>query len=242
VVAVLGLALPCAHAKELRIVTIESAPFGFVGDDGKPTGMMYEIGNLIATEAGFTYTNQITPYARTALVVAAGQADFVLRYGSAELAAGAIPVVGVLSLPTIVVGKPSSRFRSLADLRGKTVGTPRGGFFDEAFQADTEILKYPVADYSQMLKMMVRDRLDAAMGSSIGLYYNAYLLGITKEQLGEPLILSTQTFELHFSKKTANEETTTALKNAVARLNKRNEIKKIINKYVGAFDWDLKTR
>lgn len=48
-------------AKELRIVTIESAPFGFVGKDGKPTGMMFEIGNLIATEAGFTYTNQITP-------------------------------------------------------------------------------------------------------------------------------------------------------------------------------------
>ncbi|QTN29769.1 transporter substrate-binding domain-containing protein [Rhodoferax sp. AJA081-3] len=144
-------ALPAVQAKELRIVTIESAPFGFVGPDRQPTGMMYEIGNLIATEAGFTYSNQLTPYARSAHAVVHGDADFVLRYSSAELAAAAIPVTGVLRLPTIVVGKPASRFESLADLHGKTVGTPRGGRFDASFEADTAILKYQVADYSQML-------------------------------------------------------------------------------------------
>lgn len=41
------------------------------------TGMMYEIGNLIAAEAGFTYTNEIIPYARTVLVVASGDADLL---------------------------------------------------------------------------------------------------------------------------------------------------------------------
>ena len=114
-------------ARDLRIVTIESAPFGFFEANGQPSGMMWEIGNLIAAEAGFTATNQIIPYARTVLVVENGEADFVLRYGSAELSAAAIQVAPVLSLPTIIVGKPSSPFKSLKDLRGKTVGTPRGG-------------------------------------------------------------------------------------------------------------------
>lgn len=229
-------------AKELRIVTIESAPFGFVGKDGKPTGMMFEIGNLIATEAGFTYTNQITPYARSANTVARGDADFVLRYRSAELAEGAIPVAGVLSLPTIVVGKPELKLRTLANLRGKWVGMPRGGRFDDAFDAESEIQKYQVSDYSQMLKMLMNDRIDAALGSSIGLFYNAYLLGIKKEQLGKPLVLSTQTFELHFSKKTADDETIAALKVAVARLKSRNEIRKVVDKYLNSFDWEMVSR
>lgn len=239
-VLTLSWTAPSALAKELRIVTIASAPFGFLDQAGTPSGMMYEISNLIAAEAGFTYTNQITPYPRTALAVARGDADFVLRYGSAELSTGAIQVARILSLPTIVVGKPSSRFRTLSDLHHKLVGTPRGGRFDEAFDDDEAIKKYPVSDYSQMLRMLLSDRLDAALGSSVGLFYNAQLLGIKKEQLGQPLVLSTQTFELHFSKTTADEETIAALKSAVARLKSRHAIKKIIDKYVSTFDWDLK--
>lgn len=231
-----------AMARELRIVTIESAPFGFVGKDGKPTGMMYEIGNLIATEAGFTYTNQITPYARSAHVVARGDADFVLRYRSAELSSSAIPVAGVLSLPTIVVGKPTLKCRSLVDLQGKVVGVPRGGRFDDAFDAEAGIQKYQVSDYSQMLKMLMNDRIDAALGSSIGLFYNAHQLGITKAQLGKPLVLSTQTFELHFSKATADDETVAALKAAVARLKSRNDIRKIVDRYLNSFDWEMVSR
>lgn len=230
---------PCASAKELRIVTIDSAPFGFLATDGKPTGMIYEISNRIAEEAGFTYTNVILPYARTVHAVGSGDADFVIRYGNAELESVAIPVARVLSLPTIVVGHPSFKFESLKDLHGKTVGIPRGGRFDEAFEADTAILKYPVADYAQTVKMVTAQRIDAGIGSSVGLYYNAHVLGIKKEQLGKPLVLSTQHFTLHFSKKRENLETISALRNAVARLEKRNEIKKIVDKYLSTFDWDL---
>lgn len=238
----LTMAMPCAFAKELRIVTIDSAPFGFRTADGKPTGMIYEISNLIAEEAGLSHTNEILPYARTVHAVGSGDADFVIRYGNAELENVAIPVARVLSLPTIVVGHPSVKFESLKDLHGKTVGIPRGGRFDDAFEANTAILKYPVADYAQTIKMVTAQRIDAGIGSSVGLYYNAHLLGIKKEQLGKPLILSTQHFELHFSKKRENQETIAALKNAVARLEKRNEIKKIVNKYLSTFDWDLSSK
>lgn len=241
-VLMLTCALGGASARELRIVTIESAPFGFIGKDGQPTGMMYEIGNLIAAEAGFTSTNQITPYARSAHMVARGEADFVLRYTSTELTTSAIQVAGVLRSPNVVLGKPTLHLKTLADLHGKWVGTPRGGRFDEAFEADARIFKYPVTDYTQMLKMLLNDRIDAAMGSSIGLFYNAQLLGIHKEQLGVPLVLSSQTFELHFSRKTADEATIAALKAAVARLKSRNEISKIIDKYLGTYDWELVAR
>lgn len=228
-----------AWARELRIVTIESAPFGFVGEDGKPTGMMFEIGNLIAAEAGFTASNQIEPYQRTALSVVRGEADFVLRYGNPELAQGAIAVTRVLGLPTIIVSKAPTTWRSLSELSGKTVAVPRGGRFDAAFDADTSIHRYEVNDYAQTLRMLLQNRLDAGIGSSVGLYYNASKLGIRKEQLGTPLVLSTQYFELFFSKTNANPATLAALKEAVARLEKRNALQKIVDKYVNDFNWAL---
>lgn len=228
-----------AWARELRIVTIESAPFGFVGDDGKPAGMMYEIGNLIASEAGFTASNQIEPYQRTALSVLRGEADFVLRYSNPELEQGAIAVRRVLGLPTIIVGKAPMTWRALSELSGKTVAVPRGGRFDAVFDADTTIRKYEVNDYAQTLRMLLQDRLDAGIGSSVGLYYNASKLGIRKEQLGTPLVLSTQYFELFFSKKTADPATLAALKEAVVRLEKRNVLQPIVDKYVKGFNWAL---
>ncbi len=240
-IVLLSLALPGsgAFAKNLRIVTIESAPFGFVGDDGQSTGMMYEISNLIAQEAGFTYSNTIFPYARTAKEVSNGRADFVVRYGDPELTSNAVQVARVLSLPTIVVSKPSLELRTLKDLHGKTVAHPRGGWFDDNFERDTAIRTFQTNDYSISLKMLMADRVDAAIGSSVGIYYNAHLLGLNKNQLGRPLVLGAQHFELHFSKQTADDATISALRDAVARLNQRNEIKKIVNKYMRTFDWDL---
>ena len=60
VVMALALVLP-ASGKALRIETIASVPFGFIDTDGNPTGIMYEISNRIAEEAGLPYTNKIIP-------------------------------------------------------------------------------------------------------------------------------------------------------------------------------------
>ncbi|MYN08767.1 substrate-binding periplasmic protein [Pseudoduganella aquatica] len=224
----------------MRIVTIESAPFGFYGGDGQASGMMYEIGNLIAQEAGLPHVNRIVPYPRTVAMIASGDADVVLRYTNPELSAAALQVAEVLSLPTIVVGRPALKLTSLSDLRGKFVGVPRSGRFDEAFDERDDITKYPLAGYSQMLKMLMAGRIDAGIGSSVGIYYNAHILGISKERLGKPLMLGTRKFELHFSKKTATAETVSAIKIAVQRLQSRGAINEIVEKYYRTFDLDQK--
>ena len=238
-VLALYLAGTSAFARELRIETIAVAPFGFYSTDGQPTGIMYELGNLIAREAGFNATNQIVPYAQTVISVKHGGADFVLRYGNAELTEVAIQVASVLSLPTIVLGLPSAQFRSLEDLHGKTVGVMRGGRFDQRFDADIAIRKYPVLDYQQMVKMLMAKHLDAGIGSTVGIYYSASQLGLQQAQLGVPLVLSEQHFVLHFSRKTADDATIAALQAAVERLKQRNEIAPLVDKYLRDFSWQL---
>jgi len=231
-------------AQTIQIETINVAPFGFTGEKGKPTGMMFEISNKIAEEAGFKYANVIVPYARTILELRDGKADFVLRYSNEQLQEVAIPVVSVVSMQTIILFKVGHPFENLEDLQGKIVGMVRGGKFDNNFDKNTAIHKFEVNDYTQMLKMLMKGRLDAVIGSNVGLYYTANTLGITPNALSSPIQLSSKDFILHFSKKTLASKSMDLdrLKLSVEKLKKTGEIKGIINRYMGDFEWEVSNK
>jgi polar amino acid transport system substrate-binding protein len=199
-IALIGCVFPLT-GQTLKIETISVAPFGFTGSDGKPTGMMFEISNRIAEEAQLNYTNEIIPYARTIFDLNIGKADFVLRFSNDELPAIAVPLVSVITMPTIILFRADSQFKSLNDLTNKIVGVVRGGKFAEDFDNNTAIHKVQVNDYAQMLRLLMRGRIDACIGSNVGLYYNAKQLGIKPEMLSLPMQLSFKEFVLHFSKK-----------------------------------------
>lgn len=230
---------PTAMSKTLNIATIKVAPFGFFTEDKKPTGMMYEISNLIAEEAGLPYINRILPYARTSYKVASGEFDFVLRYSNEQLSQEAIQVVSVVTMNNIVVGLAGVEYDSLKDLHGKVVANVRGAIFDKQFSADSKILKDETHDYNQGLKMLFTHRVDGIIGSNVGIYYTAHKMNYLPAQLGKPLFLSSQDFYLHFSKKNADEKIITALRDATIRLKKKGSIQKIIDRYIGTFDLSL---
>ncbi len=220
-----------AFGESLKISTIQGPPWGFVGSDGKPTGMMYEIGNRIAEVAGLSYTNVLVPYARTALDIENGHADLVLRFGNEHLMRFAIPVSNVVAMPIILIGPSGTAYKNLKELHGKTVGVIRTSKYVEQFDNDTAIHKYAVNDYVVMTKMLASRRMDAGVGSSVGLLYGAYMAGLKAEDLGTPLVLGHNDFILFISKKNANPETIQALKESVKKLTASGEIKTIVAKY-----------
>ncbi len=231
---VLALLLPPAHAAAiapLKIITIQGPPWGFVGNDQRPTGMMYEIGNRIAEVAGLPYTNALVPYARTALEIELGNADFILRFGSEHMERAAHPVATIVTMPVILVGPKGTNYRNISELHGKTVGVVRASKYVSAFDTDAAIHKYAVNDYVAMARMLTLGRLDAGVGSSAGFYYGAQMAGVTPQDFAPPLVLGNNDFVLYFSKKNANPETIKALKKAVDKLNASGEIKQIVNKY-----------
>lgn len=237
------LALPClAIGAPLRIATILGAPWGFIGSDGQPTGMMYEIGNRIAEVAGLRYTNSLVPYPRTAADIENGIADVTIRFGNDQMTRGAVPVDVVVSMPIIVVGPSGKNYSKLSELHGKTVGVVRTSKYVEQFDTDNAIQKYPVNDYVTMAKMLAMRRLDAGIGSSLGLSYGAYLAGVKPQDIGVPLVLGSNDLILFVSKKTAQPETTRALKEALKKLSASGEIRQIMSKYSKSFSVSLPPR
>jgi ABC-type amino acid transport substrate-binding protein len=237
------LALPWhAWSEPLKIETIHGPPWGFVGSDGMPTGIMYEIGNRVAEKAGFSFTNSLVPYARTASDIESGNADFILRFGNDQMARAAVPVATIVTLPIILVGPAGKTYNNLSELHGKTVGVVRTSSYAEQFDADLAIKKYAVNDYVAMAKMLAMRRLDAGVGSSIGLFYGAYMAGVKPQELGVPLVLGSNDFILFFSKKNAKPETIKALKDAVKKLTVSGEIAQIMSKYTKALSTDLQPK
>lgn len=237
------LALPGqALGEPLKIATILGPPWGFMGSDGQPTGMMYEIGNRIAEVAGLRYTNSLVPcplsvipYPRTGADIENGSADVIIRFGNDQMTRGAVPAGVVVSMPVILVDPSGKNYSKLSELHGKTVGVVRTSKYVEQFDTDKAIQKYPVNDYVTMAKILAMRRLDAGVGSSMGLFYGAYMGGVKPEDIGVPLVLGSNDFILFISKKTAKPETTRALKEALDKLSASGEIKQIMSKYSKSF-------
>lgn len=232
----------CHSATPLRIATIDGPPWGFVGADGKPTGMMFDIGNRIAQEAGLAYTNQLIPYARIAPDMARAKTDLVLRFSSEEMVAVATPLVSVVTMPVIAIGPAGRQFKTLEDLRGLTVGVVRKSRYTDAFDNDPLIRKYEADNYLQIVRMLKIKRLDAGVGASAGLLYSAHMAGLQPSELGLPLVIGSNDFVLHIAKNSLSAETANALSLAVKRLNQRGEIKKIIDSYMGEYQFDVTPR
>jgi polar amino acid transport system substrate-binding protein len=237
------LALPCqAISAPLRIATILGPPWGFIGSDGQPTGMMYEIGNRVAQVAGLRYINSLVPYPRTAADIENGIADVTIRFGNDQMTRGAVPAGVVVSMPVILVGPSGKNYGKLSELHGKTVGVVRTSKYVEQFDTDHAIQKYPVNDYVTMAKMLAMRRLDAGIGSSLGLFYGAYMAGVKPEDFGVPLVLGSNDFILFVSRKTAKPGTARALEEALKKLLASGEIKQIMGKYSKSFSVNLPQR
>ncbi|MHA6492242.1 substrate-binding periplasmic protein [Pseudomonas borbori] len=220
--------------KHLNIVTIDIPPFGMRQADGQLHGIMYEIGNRIAAQAGFASRNVLLPYARTVVELKHGRADFVLRFDNDALGSAAIKLAPIFPLQVIVLCAAGRQLRTLEDLHGLTIGVMRGGHFDDAFAADTAIGKYPISNYEQGLSMVASGRLDGLIGSDLGIYTVAENMGLSQAQFSHPLVLGEQYFWLFHSRKTADEATLNRLKQAVEQLREQHVYEQIVLRHARA--------
>ncbi len=222
-----------AVAEELKIDTVQMPPFGFRIENGKETGLLYEISNLIAEKAGFSYKNRIVPLARLLKELEHGSADFGIFLYSEKNNRIVIPVFPLFPLKNVVISVKGVKFESLESLHGKSVAKVREAVYDEAFEADALIKKYEVNNYEDGIRMLLNHRVDGMTGPEMGLFFTAKQSGYSLAEFDEPLVLNTKDAWLQFSKKTADEKKLNAVKSASEQLLQDGTIQKYIEKYVG---------
>ena len=218
---------------ELKIDTIQMPPFGFYTENGKETGLLYDISNLIAEKAGFSYKNRIVPLARLLKELEHGSADFGIFLYSEKNNRIVIPVLPLFPLKNVVISAKGVKFESLESLHGKSVAKVREAVYDEAFEEDTLIKKYDVNNYEDGIRMLLKNRMDGMIGPEMGLFFAAKKAGYSLEDFDEPLLLNTKDAWLQFSKTAGTDKKINAVKSAAEELLKDGTIQKYIEKYVG---------
>ena len=226
------LALP-AQARKLKIETIRTDPFGYEDSRGKG-GMMYEIGNLIADTAGLEYDNRVVPYARTVLSLREGTADMVLRFNNEELGTVALQVTPVVGMQTVILTRAGMPVNSLADLHGKLLAVVRSFPVDKRISDDRAIRTYVTDSNEHSVRMLFAGRVDAVLGSDVGMYGAANTLGYASSKFAAPLKLDVREFWLHYSRKTADETTIKTLKTTVEKLQRQGAFTRIQQNYLPA--------
>jgi ABC-type amino acid transport substrate-binding protein len=219
-------------AEPLRIATLQIMPYGFIDRQDKTVGILYDLTCKIAEEAGFPYTNKLYPFMRIVQMMKNGSADITITLPHKSMKEVAVPILSVVPSENVVIGPKGSKFNSLKDLHGKTVGVIRGASYDDSFSADSAIRKCPIDKYNNCIKMMFRQRVDAIAGVKWGILYAGKNNGYEKNDFGKPLLLNTDYGWLFFSKKTADDETLAKLKSAAEKIIKNGTVQNIIAKYI----------
>jgi len=226
-----------AQPPVLRIETIQSEPFGRIGPNG-PSGLMCEIGNLIAQRAGLASRNRVVPYARTVLSLGSGDADMVLRFSNDDLKEVAHQVAPVLALPTVLVSRRDAPLLRPAQLSGRALAVAR------SFPLPDRLANLPglrlqwVNSNEHAIQMLMGKRVDAAYGSNLGLFGAARGLGVRMPGFARPLAVERQTFWLHLSRRTATPALIEKLAAAVDALQRDGTIARLYERTLAEFGDD----
>lgn len=220
--------IPASRAEPLRIATLDLMPYGFIDSKKKTVGVLFDLGSKIAEEAGFSFSNEIYPFARILKMMEDGRVDIAITSPHKSMEEVAVPIAEVCSAENIVIGPKGTEFNSLKDLHGKTIGVVRGANYDDAFYYDTAIKKYPIGDYTQGIKLIFAKRIDGMAGPELGILFEAFHIGYKEEDFGKPLLLNAEWAWLFYSKKTVNDEKMEKLKATIVKLLQNGTVQQIM--------------
>jgi polar amino acid transport system substrate-binding protein len=136
-----------AHGESLRIVTEPWAPYVYL-QDGKPTGIDYEITALVFKRLGIDVEWQFLPWRRCLMMLDEGKADGALDiFESTERDSHLLYPTEPLSQVEFVLFQAKARphlFASLNDLKGLKIGTSPGFIYDQEFR-DSQLFERETA-------------------------------------------------------------------------------------------------
>lgn len=152
-----------AQAESLRLVTEPWAPYVYL-QDGKPTGIDYEITALVFKRLGIDVEWQFLPWRRCLMMLQQGQADGALDiFESPERESELLYPSEPLSEVEFVLFQAKARphlFNRLEDLRGLKVGVSPGFLYGKDFRQSNLFEREPAPSLEANLGKLLLGRVD----------------------------------------------------------------------------------
>lgn len=189
-----------------RVSTSTVTPWGIVSDDGSAAGILVDFQKILFERAGVPMNLRMEPYPRVIQSIRSGTADVAVMFVSPESQRIAISLGKVVDEQIVIVtlaDRPP--VHSLDDFNGKLVGQVRGSRYGKDFDQHPGIVRTPVTDVEQGLKMLLSGRIEAMTSTQHSLLYAMYTASIDSNRIRIALPLFTAQADLYVSRQAATE-------------------------------------
>ncbi len=217
--------------REVKIATIGFAPYGIKSDVGL-SGIYYDVANWLMEELGHESSNTITPYARIISELINGQSDMTIMFKYTDLESYVTYVAPLPALKIVVMGKQGSVFSSVMSLKGKRLAYLRGASFSKEVDDYAEVSVHRITDFSQGIKMLMANHVDAIIGPMDPILSAAASMGISERSFGLPLVVDERTPWVQVSNKSLNIVPVDELKIAFDKLTSQGILNKLRSEYL----------
>lgn len=219
------------EVKTLNVRTIDVSPYGII-DNGRNSGIYYELFNRLFESSNVKFENVIFPYARIKHELKSGQADVTIMFKYQELSPYVNYITPLPALKNVVIGKKGTSISSIDDLNGKVIAYLRGAKFSDKIDKSKNISKQFVNDFEQGIDMMRLNRVDAIIGPLSAILYSAKSIGVPQDFFDKPFTVSSKTPWLQVSKKSIKKIDLLTIEIALKKLIKEGCFTRLNEKYL----------
>ena len=211
-----------------RFASAEVWPWGFEGPDGAPQGILFELAEQLAEQAGVSLSNDLRPHRRVILELAEGIVDFSVLFEAPAVSDTAFCLDRLFEVEVWLVAPiASAQTLSLSGLSGKSVGYIRGTWYGQGFSDADRINKVPVQNLSQAMDMLVMERIDAVITSHVVFLQTLRAMGLAEADFRYERIDSAQHVCLYMSRKAQIPALAEPMREAARRIRESGAIEDI---------------
>jgi polar amino acid transport system substrate-binding protein len=229
---IFAFSFPCKSiANTLAFFLDDFKPIAY-REDGIYKGVLVEWVKLIANELNIEYSIALVPTARIYQSFNEnGSLHASILALTPQLSKVTSAIVNLPSYPVAILTLKENPILSLNDLHDKTVCQVRGTTYGLKYDNASEILKYNVLTYTQIIKMVSKKRCFAGIGVLGGLENIIEHLDYPLSSFSQPFVIYELPLTLVMPKNSFDADFTSRIKNAVLKLKNTLEFKKIVNQY-----------
>ena len=208
-----------------KVVTSTVTPWGIDRPGQPPQGMLVDMQRALFQRAGLPFHNDMKPYPRVIADIESGQADVAVMFVSPESERTGISLGQVVQERIVVAMRAeAAAITQLNDLSNRYVGHVRGSRYGAAFDEHPGIIRVPVTDAEQGLRMLLAGRLDAMASTEHSLLYALYNAGLNAADIRIALPLLEARADLYISRRAADAPWREALQQALNAMQADNSL------------------
>lgn len=235
----LGFILLCTSSllwaqSVMKVRVIQSEPLGFFDESGNRAGIHYDAIKIIAEKSGIEMDIKVMPKNRIFAEIKDGTIDAAIFFPNKKWEAFTENGGIIDDTKVIAVGRKGYEIKTYEDLyTSNSIGLMPKMNISPQFDNDQKLKKEIVSDYETMIKMLINNRLDVAVGNIAVLHYQAKKQKITDKIEFPGYVLQINDNQFHISKKSPFAGKAAQLRTLVAQIREENGFDIAFTKYLG---------